>query len=56
MRIQNLVLVTSLFAIACGKSDDKRLEELGELLRAVVRLVAQGLPARQPARPGLAGL
>ena len=30
MRIQNLVLVTSLFAIACGKSDDNRLEELGE--------------------------
>lgn len=30
MRIQNLVLVTSLFVLACGKSDDKRLEELGE--------------------------
>ena len=30
MQIRNLVLVTSLFAVACGKSDEKRLEELGE--------------------------
>jgi len=30
VQIRNLVLVTSLFAFACGKSDDKRLDELGE--------------------------